>query len=204
MSVGRGLLGLLVGGSLLLAGCTAVPPKYKDNVCHIFDEKDGWYEDAREASDRWGTPIPVIMAFMHQESRFVAKAKPPRTRILWIFPGPRKSSAYGYSQAKDETWEWYQRSSGNGWSSRADFDDAADFIAWYNAQSSRGAGIDPGDAFRLYLAYHEGIGGYKRGTYKSKPWLTGVARKVAVRSNSYAAQLATCEDRLDTSWWWPF
>lgn len=205
MRVGRCFGALVVSVALLMmAGCTAVPPKYTDNVCHIFDEKDGWYDDARKASERWGSPIPVIMAFMHQESRFVAKAKPPRTRILWIFPGPRPSSAYGYSQAKDETWEWYQASSGNGWSSRASFDDAADFIAWYNAQSSRSAGIDRKDAFRLYLAYHEGIGGFKRGTYKRKPWLTGVARKVAARSTRYSTQLAGCEERLNSSWWWPF
>lgn len=200
----RGFLPLLICSLTLLAGCVAVPPKHTDNICHIFDEKSGWYDDARKASKRWGSPIPVIMAFIHQESRFVAKAKPPRTRILWIFPGPRKSSAYGYPQAKDETWKWYQDATGNGWSNRNNFDDAADFISWYNAQSSRRAKINSNDAYNLYLAYHEGIGGYERGTYKSKPWLMTVARKVSVRSNNYTTQLASCEKRLNSSWWWPF
>jgi hypothetical protein len=187
---------------MFLGGCTAVPPKYLDNVCHIFDEKDGWYDDVKSGSDRWGSPIPIVMAFIHQESRFVATAKPPRTRILWIFPGPRMSSAYGYPQAKDSTWNWYQKSSGNSWSNRNNFDDAADFISWYNAQSSRGAGINPNDAYNLYLAYHEGIGGYKRGTYKGKSWLMAVARKVGIRANNYKTQLATCEERLNSGWLW--
>jgi hypothetical protein len=195
---------LLLCLAVMLGGCTSTPPKHLDNLCHIFDEKSGWYKDARKASRRWGSPIPVIMAFMHQESRFVAKARPPRTRILWIFPGPRKSDAYGYSQAKNSTWRWYQESSGNGWASRSNFADAADFIGWYNAQSSAGAGIKPGDAYNLYLAYHEGLGGYKRGSYKSKSWLPPVARKVAQRANRYTTQLAGCEDRLNSSWWWPF
>lgn len=194
----------VIGGLVLLAGCTSVPPKHLDNVCHIFDEKSGWYKGAKKASRKWGSPIPVIMAFMHQESRFVAKAKPPRKKILWIFPGPRKSSSYGYSQAKTSTWDWYRNSSGNTWSRRNNFADAADFISWYNAQSRKQARIDPNDAYNLYLAYHEGIGGYQRGTYKSKPWLLGVARKVSVRANTYHSQLAGCEKRLNSSWWWPF
>lgn len=203
MLIGKRTLLLLTGCSMLF-GCTAVPPRHLDNICHIFDEKDGWYEDVKEASDRWGSPISIIMAFIHQESRFVAAAKPPRTRILWIFPGPRKSSAYGFPQAKDSTWDWYRKSTGNGWSNRNNFDDATDFISWYNAQSSRGAGINAQDAYNLYLAYHEGIGGYKRGTYKSKGWLMGVARKVGIRANNYKTQLAGCEDRLSSGWWWPF
>ena len=198
------MLLLLMCGLLALTGCTTSPPRHLNNVCHIFDEKDGWYDAAREAQDRWGSPIPVIMAFMHQESRFVAKAKPPRTRILWIFPGPRVSDAYGYSQAKDSTWDWYQKESGNGWSSRADFADAADFVGWYNHLSHRSVGLSHTDAYSLYLAYHEGHGGFESGSYNGKPWLSKVASKVASRANRYTHQLATCEDRFNSTWWWPF
>ncbi len=54
----------------------------------FFDEKDGWYEDAADAREEWGSPISVMMAIMHQESRFKAKAKPPRKKILGFIPGP--------------------------------------------------------------------------------------------------------------------
>jgi len=180
------------------------PPKHQDNICHIFDEKNGWYKDAKKASKKWGVPIATNMAFVYQESRFVPKAKPPRKKILGFIPGPRKSSAYGYSQAKDETWGWYKDKTGHWGADRDKFEDAIDFVAWYNSISVKNNKIAASDTYRLYLAYHEGHGGYSRGSYKSKKWLTSVARKVESRAKTYSAQLAKCEDRLDSSWWWPF
>ncbi len=185
----------------ILVSCTSVPPKQLDNICHIFDEKDNWYDDAKKASKRWNSPIAVNMAFMYQESRFVAKAKPPRTKILWIFPGPRKSDAYGYAQVKDDTWDWYKRASGHRFADRDDFDDAIDFIAWYNRQSQEKNRIASTDAYRLYLAYHEGHGGYSRKSYAKKQWLQSVARKVADRAARYQTQLQGCEKRLNSGWW---
>ena len=196
--------GLFIGLFVVfLGGCAGSPPKKVNNACSIFDEKNGWYKKARKASKRWKTPIHVNMAIMHQESRFISKAKPPRTKILWVIPGPRKSSAYGYAQAKDETWRWYKRSSGHRGADRNDFDDAIDFVAWYNNVSVKKLGLSPDDAYSLYLAYHEGHGGFQRGTYKSKTWLLTVARKVQQQALNYHQQLSKCEDRLKGSWW-PF
>ena len=70
-----------------LTACTAKQPSDIDNVCAIFDEHRKWYNESQRAADRWGTSIPIIMAFIHQESSFKAKAKPPRTKILWVLPG---------------------------------------------------------------------------------------------------------------------
>lgn len=188
---------------LFLGACTSTPPKHTDNICHIFDEKRGWYKDAKKAYKRWGISIPVAMAFMHQESRFIAKARPPRSKILGFIPGPRKSSAYGYSQAKDETWDWYKKSASRMGADRNDFDDAIDFIAWYNHTSHQKLGIAKGDTRNLYLAYHEGHGGYTQGSYKRKSWLVATANKVNSRAKAYTTQLAKCESRLSSSWW-PF
>jgi len=187
----------------LLTGC-ASPPKNKDNICAIFDQKGGWYKDAKRASKRWGTPIPVMMAMVHQESSFVDDAKPPRTSCLWIFPGPRPTSAYGYSQALDTTWKNYQRDTGNYGADRDDFGDAVDFIGWYNRKTHTCCGVKLNDAYHLYLAYHEGHGGFKRRTYKNKDWLKKVAKKVSARSNTYRHQLQGCQERLEGPWWWPF
>jgi hypothetical protein len=147
-----------------------------------------------------------MMAIMHQESRFRAKAKPPRTKILWIIPGPRKSDAYGYPQAKDSTWSWYKKSSGNRGADRDKFGDAIDFIGWYNAQTHKKNGVRLNDAYSLYLAYHEGHGGFSRKSYNKKGWLKGVANKVASRANTYSQQLSGCEKRLKKGGFrlWPF
>ena len=185
----------------LLPACVTSPPKQVDNVCHIFREKSGWYGDAKESRARWGVPVSVSMAFMHQESRFVATAKPPRKKLWGVIPGPRPSDAYGYSQAKDSTWEWYQRSTGNYGADRDDFGDAIDFVGWYNNVSHKELGIDKQDAFRLYLAYHEGHGGYRKQSYRSKDWLVGVARKVDRQARLYSSQLQECSEELEPRGW---
>ncbi|MHA7817432.1 MAG: transglycosylase SLT domain-containing protein [Pseudohaliea sp.] len=192
---------LLVSLCLVVAGCATTPPRDLDNLCEIFRDKDGWYDDARDASERWGSPIPVLMAIMHQESRFVAKAKPPRKKIFGFIPGPRPSDSYGYSQALKATWRAYERSAGNYGADRDDFGDAIDFIGWYNHQSTRRNGIRPDDAYRLYLAYHEGHGGFARGSFRSKDWLRSVARKVERRSSLYSGQLPACREELEDDGW---
>jgi len=190
---------------LILAGCSTDPPQNITDSCEIFGDKSGWYQDAKQASERWGTPIHVQLAIIYQESRFVDDAKPPRDHILWVIPWGRISSAYGYAQAQDSTWEWYMEKTGNHGADRDDFDDAVDFIAWYVHMSNQMLGISKWDAYSQYLAYHEGQGGYRAKSYKSKPWLIKVAKKVSARASSYHTQLARCEDTLDEGWsLWPF
>ena len=195
---------LLIISSFLLGGCSTVPPAKPNNICDIFDEKRDWYKHARKSEKRWGSGIPVMMAIMYQESRFVHNARTKRTRILGFIPGPRKSNAFGYAQVKSETWYEYQRNSGNTWSRRDKYQDAIDFIGWYNAQSQKRSRIGLNDPYNLYLAYHEGHGGFNRGTYRKKAWLQNTAKQVANRSAMYSRQLSQCEDRLKSPWWWPF
>ena len=191
----------IIATVMLVSACATSPPEQTDNVCDIFREKSGWYADAKESRARWGVPISVSMAFMHQESRFVATAKPPRKKLWGFIPGPRPSDSYGYSQAKNSTWEWYQRSTGNYGADRDDFGDAIDFIGWYNNVSYKQLGIDKQDAFRLYLAYHEGHGGYRKQSYRSKEWLVDVARKVDRQANRYNSQLQDCSEELEPRGW---
>ncbi len=186
---------------LLSTACTTAPPRNPNDLCDIFREKDDWYEEARAAAERWNSQIPIMMSIMYQESGFVAKAKPPRKYWLGFIPAGRMSDAYGYPQAKDGTWDWYKDKTGNWGADRDDFDDAIDFIAWYNNVSSRTLGIANSDAYSLYLAYHEGHGGFKRRTFASKPWLKRVAGKVSARSRSYSAQLQRCEEDLKNRGW---
>lgn len=187
-----------------LAGCSSLPPANPNNLCDIFDDKPSWYQDSKKAEKRWGSSVPVMMSIMYQESHFKHNARPARTKILWVIPGPRPSDAYGYPQAKDAVWNEYQDQSGNGWSRRDNFGDAIDFIGWYNKQSQKRSKIRSNDSYNLYLAYHEGHGGYNRATYRKKNWLMNTARKVDDRAQQYEQQLRNCEERFKGSWWWPF
>jgi hypothetical protein len=189
----------------VLTACATAPPQQPTDLCSIFFEKDDWYEVSDEAAKRWGVPIPVLLAFIYHESGFRADAQPPRTRILGFIPGPRPSSAYGYPQALDSTWDWYREATGNGGADRDDFADAVDFVGWYNHISHQRNGIAKTDAYRLYLAYHEGHGGYARGSYRGKAWLSRTARRVATSASRYQQQLHTCASQLEAdSGWWPF
>jgi hypothetical protein len=190
---------------LLVAGCATSPPGNINNLCSIFKEKDDWFKDAKTAEKRWGTPVHVMMAIIRQESAFRDDAQPPRGKLLGVIPWKRPSSAYGYPQAKDDTWNWYRQKTGNRWADRDDFADAIDFVGWYTDVSHSKLGISKWDAKHQYLAYHEGHGGYRNRSYRKKAWLMKVAEKVGRQSEAYAAQLKHCEKNLDKGWSiWPF
>lgn len=177
----------------LLSGCSGNPPKEThDNICAIYDYDDDWEDAAKDAAEEWGIPEYILMAFVHQESRFKSDAQPARPYFLGIIPLPRSSSAYGYSQAQDPAWYDYQKATGNWSARRSNIEDAVDFIGWYNYQSYKRNGISRRDAYNLYLAYHEGHGGYKRKTYRNKSWLKKVASKVKKRAQKYKNQLKKC------------
>lgn len=178
---------------LWLAGCATsrTPPSNPEDLCAIFQEKRDWYEAARDMQKKWGTPVHVPMAMMYQESSFKHDAQPPMRYFLFI-PIGRPSTAFGYAQVKDETWADYQRETGNSWSDRDDFEDAIDFMGWYTWKAQKINGVSKWDAYRQYLNYHEGWGGYRRGTYKNKPWLMRTSRKVEARSQRYASQMRRC------------
>jgi hypothetical protein len=194
--------------ALALSACASPAPRQPHDACAIFDENLDWYEAARSSEARWGIPVSTQLAVVYQESSFEAQARPPRTRRLLFIPGPRPSSAYGYGQVVDGTWASYQRSTGRTTADRDDFTDVTDFIGWYGHMIRTQTGIAREDAYRLYLAYHEGPGGYLRRTHRSKPWLERTAQRVAQRAQTYDRQLSRCADALDERvrgpWWWPF
>jgi len=180
-----------------LTSCATYRPANTKNLCDIFLGETEWYEAARDAQNKWGTPIFVMMAIMHQESRFIDDAQPGRDWFLGFIPLPRKSSAYGYAQAQDPVWGEYQKGTRNSGADRDEFEDAIDFIGWYTDGSQKRLKLSKWDAYGQYLAYHEGRGGYERQTYNSKPWLKKVANKVKVLASRYNKQLKTCKNELD-------
>ena len=181
---------------LITACATSGPPSNTVDVCKIFKEKRSWYKAAKKTEDRWNIPVSVTMAIVKQESSFISAAKPPRTKILGFIPWKRQSSAKGYAQVIDGTWEMYLKERGRWFKSRSDFDDAVDFIGWYNSKSLKQLNIEKTNARALYLAYHEGRGGYKKGSYRNKPWLLGVADKVQRQSALYNSQYQKCKKKL--------
>ena len=183
--------------------CSSMPPTQMNDICKIFEEKPAWFRHAKTSRARWGLSIGTQMAFIHQESRFDGDAKAARGKLLWVLPWFRQSSAEGYAQAVDGTWEWYKKETGNRGADRDDFADAVDFIGWYGHTSSMKLGIQKNDSVRQYLAFHEGHGGFNDKSYRHKPGLLNVAKNVAARARSYDRRLRDCEQALQRSlkWW---
>ena len=180
---------------LFITSCSSVP-KYPSDACKIFGERYLWYKHARKSSETYGAPIHIILAFVNKESGFNRWAKPRRTKLFKIIPYKRPSSSFGYSQAVKGTWKQYKEETGNKLATRTRFKDSVDFIGWYTNKTEKILKISKKDAFRQYIAYHEGWGNYKN--YKQKQKIILLAKKVENQSNKYKSQLAKCSNSLTT------
>ena len=167
-------------------------PRDLESACAIVAERPQYYRAMKAAERKWGVPVHVQMATIHQESKFIGDARTPHKWALGVIPMGRQSSAFGYSQALDATWEEYQQQEGRRSARRDRIEDATDFMGWYMHQSSERIGISKYDAKNQYLAYHEGRTGFVNQSYLAKPWLVTVSDRVGSRSEMYRAQLAGC------------
>ena len=178
----------------LISACSSIP-RNTSNSCSIFNERYLWYKYAKSTEEKWGTPIYVQLAIIKMESDFDWLAKPQRQKLFKVIPFKRPSSSFGYSQAVKGTWEQYKNEVGNKLATRARFKDSVDFIGWYTNKTESLLKISKKDAFRQYLAYHEGWGGYKN--YKNNQKVIVLAQKVKKQSDKYKAQLQDCQKRLN-------
>lgn len=200
--MGRVLAGRILRAGILLAflascggGGNFSAPRNLDDACALARERPSYFRAMERTEDRWGVPVPVQMAMIHQESKFIGNAQTPHRFALGIIPMGRMSSAYGYSQALDGTWEEYQEEQGGRRTRRDDIEDATDFMGWYIHETAMRLGIPKGDAEAQYLAYHEGRTGFANRSYLKKPWLIDVAARVEARAEMYDGQLRACGKR---------
>lgn len=180
---------------LLLASCGGgykAPPHNLDDACSIITQRPEYRKAFKATERRWGVPAHVQMATIYHESRYRADARTPFQYVLGVIPMGRQSSAFGYSQALDGTWDQYREEARRRSAKRDRMRDASDFVGWYMTKTYEKNGIALTDARNQYLAYHEGHAGYARGSYRQKSWLLRVADQVQARADMYQAQLARC------------
>ena len=177
-----------------ISACSSIPKNTSDS-CSIFNERYLWYKYAKKTEKKWGTPIYIQLAIIKMESDFDWLAKPARQKIFKSIPFKRPSSSFGYSQAVKGTWKQYKDETGNKLATRTRFKDSVDFIGWYTNKSEKLLKISKKDAFRQYIAYHEGWGNYKN--YKKKNKVILLAKKVEKQSKKYQAQLNRCRKSLN-------
>ena len=189
---------------LALSACAPDPPKRQMNVCSMFRTYPSWYWQAEKSRRKWGLPVSVQMAILHQESHFQANVLPPPQKLVGIITWKRASTAEGYTQALDDTWKQYLKETKQVDASRTDFGVSVDFVGWFSYRAHKDLGISSNNAYDLYLAYHEGEDGYKKRSYLHKRWLMHIARNVQYTANHYRTQLIECESNLPKYHWWRF
>ena len=182
-------------GILFLTACSSIPQNTSDG-CSIFSERYLWYKHAKKTEKKWGTPINLQLAIIKMESDFDWLAKPARQKLFKVIPYKRPSSSFGYSQAIKGTWKQYKDETGNKYALRTRFKDSVDFIGWYTNKTEIILKVSKKDAFRQYIAYHEGWGNYKN--YKSNQKVIVLAKKVEGYSNKFKKQLNKCSKSLTT------
>jgi len=178
----------------LISACSSIPKNTAD-VCAIFSERYLWYKHTKKVEKKWGTPIYIQLAIIKMESDFDWLAKPARQKIFKIIPFKRPSSSLGYSQAVKGTWEQYKKETNNKLATRVRFKDSVNFIGWYTDKTEKLLKISKKDAFRQYIAYHEGWGNYKN--YKKKQKVILLAKKVQQQAGKYRLQLKKCQKKLN-------
>ena len=181
---------------LLVSSCSSIP-KNTLNSCSIFEEKYLWYKHAKKTEKKWGTPVYLQLAIIKMESSFNRFAKPPRQKLFKLVPYKRPSSSFGYSQAVKGTWKQYKDETGNKFATRSRFKDSVDFIGWYTNKTEKILKVSKKDAFKQYIAYHEGWGNFKN--YKKNKKVIKLAKRVEKQSNIYKQQLSECKNSLSTS-----
>lgn len=185
----------LLAAILVVSSCSGPekPPSNVADACQMRTERPHWFEAMNKSQQRWGVPVAVQLATISRELSFRATAKPTKRVGSGLFSrNVPLSSAYGYAQAIDGTWDWYERDTGRRGADRDSFADSADFIGWYMNRNSRVNGIALDDAYNQYLAYHEGAAGFASGSHRAKGWLPPVARDVQAWAVRYNQQLQTC------------
>ena len=178
---------------LIVSSCSSIPSNTSDS-CSIFNERYLWYKYAKKSEQKWGTPIYLQLAIIKMESGFDWLAKPPRQKLFKIVPYKRPSSSFGYSQAVKGTWRQYKTETGNKIATRTRFKDSVDFIGWYTSKTEKILKVSKQDAFKQYIAYHEGWGNYKN--YKNNKKVINLAKRVEKQAGTYKKQLSDCKNSL--------
>jgi len=180
-----------------LASCTTVPPSIEEtsktqplnieNICSIFAEKDQWIDAARISHEKWNLPVELMMAIIRHESSFIATARPRDKN------GKLLSSAYGYAQAIDGTWNQYLRETKRRNDKRNDFAAAIYFVGWYsNKAMDTHPELSYYDVIGLYVLYHDGWSSLQQSKAPPSPKLLEIATRVYKTTLNYHNQLKKC------------
>ena len=166
------------------------------NPCQYFFTHPQRLQIHQSVANKWHISTGTQLAVLLQESNLSAYARADQRHWINRIFSTKKISAYGYAQAIDRTWGQYQQTQNKQFASRHNYHDATDFIGWYLSTISKQTHIPTTQTEKLYLAYHEGIKGYQKQTYKNKPQLQKISHKVAQQGQAIDQAIDQCQYQL--------
>ncbi|HAH70293.1 MAG TPA: hypothetical protein DCL74_00625 [Succinivibrionaceae bacterium] len=174
--------------AFFFTGCSSQPPANSNNLCSVFQDKDGWYVAAHKVHAKYGIPIDTAMAILAQNSKL-------STQDNGLFDGLTSAVGLGnegFLVVSDEIWQQYKDEAGTFLSDRGSFADALDFMGWYMNKAKERSGVALCDAYNQYIVYREGFEAFNARTYTAKDWLLKEASEVRTRASEYRQQLLRC------------
>ena len=123
---------------------TSFPPWFSS---FVFERPLILSKFVKNSEKKWGAPVELQMAIIQRESDFDWLAAPEWDKLFKVIPYKRKSSAFGYSQAINKTWDQFVRETNQPLALRISFNDSVDFIGWYINKSSQLLKIPKDDYF---------------------------------------------------------
>ncbi|MEE2769616.1 MAG: transglycosylase SLT domain-containing protein [Pseudomonadota bacterium] len=184
-----------------LVGCAPQKVTKKEDVCEVYNKNFNWYRSAVRAQNKYHIDANIIMAVMAQESNFTYNARPQKNYVFNFVPWGYKTSARGYAQVIDGAWDDYKKQTNQWFPSRHSFNDACDYVGWYLNKASKRLHINRNDSYHLYLAYHQGLTGYKRHDEKHDQKLNLIAKKVQKNTQRYQSEFKQCKNSLWLKHW---
>jgi hypothetical protein len=67
---------------LIVASCGSrqfSAPRNLEDACALANERPRYFAAMQRTERRWGVPVPVQMAIIHAESRFIGNARTPHS-----------------------------------------------------------------------------------------------------------------------------
>ena len=108
---------------------------------------------------------------------------------------PNKIKEAAYEKQNKDMRKKHKKETGKKFATRARFKDSVDFIGWYTNKTNSILKISLQDAFKQYIAYHEGWGNYKH--YKKNKKVINLATKVEKQSKIYKKQFSKCSNSFN-------
>ena len=81
---------------VFISGCGSTnysAPRDLDNACSIVSQRPNYLDAMQRTEARWGVPVPVQMATIYQESKFIGNARTPHQYARGVIPMGRQASA---------------------------------------------------------------------------------------------------------------